>query len=132
MLDDAPAGRFVRARRGTVDSFKSKHFVNPAGEADREGDEVGGRERVVVPGVRLGVGAGLGDYLFDIKKLRIIVEKPIEGIKVFFKIIDIFGITMPGDKVETEIITSGSRENGFDPVGIEGGSGRTAEFVVAT
>ena len=53
----------------------------------------------------------------------------VEIIKIFLIILDIFGITVPGNKVETETVTGHCGKQGFDPGGIKGGNGRTTNFV---
>lgn len=129
MGNQTPAGGNAGAGGRTVDGFERKKAVDLAGHPGGKRNQVDAGEGIIIPGVGVGIGADLGDKAFEIEKLGIGGKDLVHIIKIPVEIIKVFGVFVPGDKIETEVIVGGGFEESGHPVVVVSSGGRAADFI---
>ena len=85
---------------------------------------------IVVPGIAFGVGAKFSDNFLDSIIVRIIDKNFIEVVNIFLIVKTVFGIAVPGYKIEAEFVLGGNFKEGFNPITVVGSGSRTAEIII--
>lgn len=87
---------------------------------------------IVVPGIAFGVGAKFSDYFLDSIIVWIIDKNFVEVVNIFEIIKTVFGITVPGYKIDTELVLGGGFKKCFNPITVVGSGSRTTKIKIGT
>lgn len=93
---------------------------------------MGARVGGVVPSVRFRIWAGFSNQSFYIKILGIVGNDGVKVFKVFEVVRSVFGVFVPGDKIQSNTVVCRDFEQRFYPVAIVGSDGRSTDFKVAS
>ena len=87
---------------------------------------------IVVPGIAFGVGAKFSDNFLDSIIIWIVDKNFIKIVNVFEIVKTVFGIAVPGNKIEAEFVLGGGLKESFDPIFVVSSGSRTTEIIIGT